>query len=188
MSEGRAPPSDARAPDSPSTPDALRLFEELYEELRRLASSYMRGQSRAHTLQTTALVGEAYLKLAKGQKGRWSSRGHFMAMAARAMRSVLVDHARAKRTDKRRPAGTRIRLDGLVTSIEERSASILDLDQALNTLESMGEAPARAARVVELRFLCGLSMAEIAESLDVPLRTIERDWKFARAWLRTRLT
>ena len=173
--------------DMDAETDAARLFEELYVELRRLAAGCMRGQSASHTLQTTALIGEAYLRLAREQGGRWRTKGHFMAVAARAMRSVLVDHARTKKASKRSADGVRIHLEGLMTSIESRSAGILDLDQALTKLEAMGASGERAVHVVELRFLCGLTMPEIADALGAGENTVRRDWDFARAWLAHRL-
>jgi len=180
--------SAARTPsDEVARRDGARLFEELYEELRHLAAGYMRHQSSAHTLQTTALIGEAYLKLAQTDDSKWIDRGHFMGVAARAMRSVLVDHARTKGRDKRHGGRKRISLDGLVSSLEERSASIVDLDDALNELEQSGAQGARCVRVVELRFFSGLEMTEIADILDLELRTAHRDWAFARAWLGKRL-
>ena len=140
-------PSRPPSEDLPS-PEGTLLFEELYDELRRLASGYMRSQSSAHTLQTTALIGEAYLKIAQTDTESFSSRGHFMATAARAMRSVLVDHARAKTSSKRNAEGPRISLDRIVMSLEERSASIQDLDNALNELERLGDMGSRAVRIV----------------------------------------
>ena len=163
------------------------LFEELYDELRRLASGYMRNQSSAHTLQTTALIGEAYLKIAQTDTESFSSRGHFMATAARAMRSVLVDHARAKTTSKRKAGGPRISLDQIVSSLELRSVSLLDLDDALNQLEHLGDMGSRAVRIVEMRFFSGLTMTDIADALELKLRRVERDWKFARAYLSNKL-
>lgn len=170
-----------------SSPEGTLLFEELYDELRRLASGYMKSQSSTHTLQTTALIGEAYLKIAQTHTESYSSRGHFMAIAARAMRSVLVDHARAKTSSKRSAGGPRISLDHIVMSLEERSAGILDLDNALNELERLGDMGSRAVRIVELRFLSGLSMPEIADALEMKLRRVERDWEFARAYLSNKL-
>lgn len=173
--------------DSEPEGEAARLFEELYLELRRMAGTYMAAQHASHTLQTTALVGEAYLRLARRSGSPWRSRGHFMAVAARAMRSVLVDHARRKHADKREREGYRVELEGLVTSIELRSASILDFDAALDEFAKLGASAERAVQVVELRFLCGLTLPEIAEALEVTHRTVERDWAFARAWLASNL-
>jgi RNA polymerase sigma factor (TIGR02999 family) len=147
----------------------------------------MRDEAKDHTLQTTALVGEAYVRLSSLHGRKWHSRRQFMGVAARAMRRVLVDHARARRAAKRHPEGFRVALDGLVTSIEQRSAGILELDEALTALEATGSSAARAVRVVELRFLCGLTMPEIANALDTSQRTVVRDWEFARAWLACRL-
>jgi RNA polymerase sigma factor (TIGR02999 family) len=181
--ESPARPSSEELP----APDGMILFEELYAELRRLAAGYMRSQSSTHTLQTTALIGEAYLKIAQADTEGYSSRAHFMATAARAMRSVLVDHARAKSSSKRHADGPRIHLDGIVLSLEERSAHILDLDNAMNQLERLGDVGSRGVRIVELRFFSGLSMPEIADALEMKLRRVERDWEFARAYLSNKL-
>ena len=181
--ESSAKPSSEELP----SPERTWLFEELYEELRRLASGYMKSQSSAHTLQTTALIGEAYLKIARTDTESYSSRGNFMATAARAMRSVLVDHARARITLKRPGDRPRVELDDVVLSLEARSAGILDLDAALTELERLGGVGSRGARIVELRFFCGLSMSDIADALDVNLRRAERDWEFARAYLGNKL-
>lgn len=172
---------------SAASVEAGHLFEELYEELHRVARGCMSTQARGHTLQTTALVSEAFLRLARSDPERWSSEDHFMAVAARAMRSVLVDHARKRHALKRHMPGLRLSLDGLADSLALRSASILDLDAALSELEDMGETSARAVRVVELRFFCGLNLPEIAKALSSSLRAVERDWNFARAWLGARL-
>jgi len=167
--------------------EAGHLFEELYEELHRIARGCMSTQSQGHTLQTTALVSEAFLRLAQSDPERWSSQEHFMALAARAMRSVLVDHARRRHALKRHLPGVRLSLDGLAENLALRSASILDLDAALSELEDLGETSARAVRVVELRFFCGLKLPQIATAVGSSLRAVERDWHFARAWLSARL-
>lgn len=160
-----------------------RLFELLYHELHEQARLCMRGQSPAHTLQATALVNEAFLRVAGGN-GDWENRHHFLGVAARAMRSVLVDHARRKKRRKRGDGHDRVPLDGVSLAFEERSADLLDLDAALLRLE---ERDPRAAQVVTLRFFGGCSMPEIAEMLEVSVSTAERDWTVARAWLRREL-
>ena len=167
--------------------EADALFRDLYGQLKSLAAGYMRRQRSAHTLQATALVHEAYLRLSRQDPERWESRGHMMAVAGRAMRSVLVDHARGRRRDKRRADGLRVSLDGLVEHLEQQSVDMLDLDDALSRLETEGPEGVRAARVIELRFFCGLTMPEVAESLGIALRTAERDYRFARDWLRQQL-
>jgi len=160
----------------------------LYGELRRLARGILAGQRPGHTLQPTALVHEAYLKLADHGETRRYGRTHFMALAARAMRHILVDHARGHARGKRGGAWRRVTLtDGL----EPAGKSDLDRDQLLaleRALERLQAVDEREARVVELRFFGGLTMVEIAEALDVSLRSVEADWTHARAWLRRDLS
>lgn len=155
------------------------LFALVYGTLRAQARSAMRGQPRSHTLQPTALANEAFLKLVS-QEVAWEGRSHFLCVAARAMRSVLVDHARTKTRRKRKAVGRRIDLDEHVAAFEERSARLQDLEEALQRLARLDP---RASRIVEMRFFGGMQFREIAQALDVPTRTIERDWAYARAWL-----
>jgi len=169
------------------TAPADQLFQELYAELKHLASSYMRRQSPAHTLQATALVAEAYLKMEGSRCGRWGSRPHFMACAAQAMRWVLVDHARHRATRAEASPRRRVRLDGLLAAMEEGNPDIEALHEALTTLEQLGGKAKRAARVVEIRFFAGQTMAEIATALEITERTVRRDWEFFRTWLATTL-
>jgi RNA polymerase sigma-70 factor (ECF subfamily) len=169
---------------SAGDPDAeTRLFNLLYEELHRQARACMRRQPRGHTLQATALLNEAYFRIARHRHVRWESRGHFLSVAARAMRCVLVDHARTKGRTKRGDGRRRVPLDSDLIG-QDAAPSILDLDDAIRRL---AEHDARAARVVELMFFGGLTAAETARVLDVGLRTVERDWEYARAWLRREL-
>lgn len=171
---------EARA-QNPDVPDgtAEALVEQTYRELRRIAGRYMRTQRDDHTLQPTALVHEAYLRLARARGSGWKSRTQFVAVAASAMRCVLIDSAR-RRGAAKRDGGARVTLvDGSAID-EPRPLDLLALDEALERLAAVDE---RAARVVELRFFGGLELALVAEVLDVSLPTVKRDWRFARAWL-----
>jgi RNA polymerase sigma-70 factor (ECF subfamily) len=156
------------------------LFETLYEDLHSQASRLMRGQLANHTLQPTALVNEAYLRLARGGGGHWADRQHFLAVAAKAMRCVVVDHARGKQRKKRGGDAVAVPLSSLTLAFENHVVDLIALDEALHKLD---ERDARAARVVELRFFGGLSVAEAAAVLGAPVRSMERDWELARAWL-----
>jgi len=161
---------------------AQRLLPLVYEELRALAGGYFRQQPSGHTLQPTALVHEAYLKLAGSENVQWESRVHFMAVAAKAMRQILMNHARGKATAKRGGGRQRITLDEGVTPAGngDRELDLLALDDALGKLSRLSE---RQATVVELRFFGGLSIAEAAHVLGVGTTTVEDDWHLARAWL-----
>src|SRR6266498_4019995 len=152
----------------------------VYEELRRLAHHYMEGQRRDHTLQTTALVNEAYLRLAEQTNPNWQSRAHFLAVAARAMRQILVSYARSDRAQKRGGGGARIELDESAILSPEQSKEIIDLHEAL---ERLGTLDSRKARVVELKYFGGLNHDEIAEVMKTSIVTVRRDWAFAKAWL-----
>jgi len=159
---------------------AEELFGILYDELRRRAAGIMSGQA-GQTLQPTAVVHEAWLKLGEGD---WESRGHFLGVAAKAMRSVLVDHARARRAEKRSGGGSRVGLDQVLLAYEERALDLVGLDEALGRLEAFDP---ELARLVELRFFGGLSIAETAEVLGRSTATIERSWRTARSFLRVEL-
>jgi RNA polymerase sigma factor (TIGR02999 family) len=155
------------------------LFPLVYRELHRLAQSYMRRERPDHTLQATALINEAYLKLAGGEVD-WKNRQHFIGVAAQVMRHVLVDHARAHNADMRGGALRRVDLDeGLMVS-SARVDEVLLLDEALERLASRN---ARQARVVELHYFGGLSMGQIAALLRISERSVKRDWSLARIWL-----
>lgn len=162
-----------------------RLLPLVHAELRRLAASYMRRERGLHTLQPTALVNEAWLRIAEGPAVGWRNRAHFFAVAATAMRHILIDHARKHRAEKRggEDARTVTLSDNL---IEERpgQADVLAVDQALSRLAQFD---ARAARVVEMHIFGGLTFEEMAEVLGVTARTLGRDWKMARSWLRNEL-
>jgi RNA polymerase sigma factor (TIGR02999 family) len=157
-----------------------KLTPLVYAELRRLAKGYMFGERPGHTLQTTALINEAYLRLIDWKSVRWQGRAHFFGVAAQVMRRILVDFARARHYAKRGGAARQISLDEAVTIHEDRSAEIIALDEALN---SLAEIDPRKSQVVELRFFGGLSAKETAEALKVSQRTVEREWNSARAWL-----
>ncbi len=166
---------------------ALDLLTPLvFQELHRLAGGYLRKERPGHTLQPTALVNEAYLRLA-GQNDQvdWQSRSHFIAIAARHMRQILVDHARKRGAGKRGAAGVPVTLDDNAILAPERSGDLLALDEALNKLALSDP---RKAQAVELRFFGGMEMQEIAEVLGVSLKTVQNDLRMAHAWLRTRIT
>jgi RNA polymerase sigma-70 factor, ECF subfamily len=152
----------------------------VYEELRRLAHHYMEGERPDHTLQTTALVNEAYLRLADQTASNWQSRAHFFAVAARAMRQILVSYARSNRAQKRGGGVARIELDESAILSPEQSKEIVDLHEAL---ERLGTLDSRKARVVELKYFGGLNYDEIAEVMKVSAVTVRRDWVFSKAWL-----
>ena len=152
----------------------------VYEELRRLAHHYMEGERPDHTLQTTALVNEAYLRLTVQSNPNWQSRAHFFAVAARAMRQILVSYARSNRAQKRGGGGARIELDESAILSPEQSKEIVDLHEAL---ERLGTLDSRKARVVELKYFGGLNHDEIAEVMKISTVTVRRDWTFAKTWL-----
>jgi RNA polymerase sigma factor (TIGR02999 family) len=156
----------------------------VYEELRRLAHHFMDGQRPNHTLQTTALVNEAYLRLADQTNLNWQSRAHFFAVAARAMRQILVSYARSNCAQKRGGGGVRVELDEEAILSPEQSKEIVDLHEALERLGTVGS---RKARVVELKYFGGLDYDEIAEVLKISRVTVRRDWEFAKLWLYTEL-
>jgi len=158
----------------------VELTPLVYEELRRLAHHFMEGQRPDHTLQTTALVDEAYLRLADQTKPSWQNRAHFFAVAARAMRQILVNYARSKRAQKRGGGALKVELDEAAIVSPEQSQAIVDLHEAL---ERLGTLDSRKARVVELKYFGGLNHDEIAEVMKVSAVTVRRDWVFAKAWL-----
>ena len=162
-----------------------RLMELVYDELRGMASSFLQREQPGHTLQTTALVHEAYLRLAGTDVVHSPSRGYFFGSAARAMRRILIDHARRKQA-ARRDGGLRIDLDAARIGLgsEESVHDLLAVDQALDRLAALDP---RQAQVVELRFFGGLSIEEAAVALDVSEPTVKRDWTMARAWLKGEL-
>jgi RNA polymerase sigma-70 factor (ECF subfamily) len=153
----------------------------VYEELRHQAARYLRRERPGHTLQTTALINEAYLRLIDAKDIHWQSRAHFFAIAANLMRRVLVDHARRRDADKRGGANLRLTLDESIAVANEVDVDLLAIDQALDRLATIDP---QQARVVELRFFSGLTVEETAAALGVSPKTVKRDWSVARAWLR----
>jgi RNA polymerase sigma factor (TIGR02999 family) len=162
------------------------LMPLVYVELRRQASSYLRRERSNHTLQPTALINEAYLKLIDQRDVKWQNRAHFFAIAAQAMRRILVDYARERKREKRGGAAENLPLDEALTIVSRgKSVDLVALDEALNKLAKFDE---RQARVVELRYFSGLSIDETAEVLNVSNVTIRRDWNMAKAWLHQEIT
>jgi len=160
-------------------PQALEELTPLvYRELHQLAASYMRKEREGHTLQPTALVHEAYMRLVDQSNSTWQSRSHFYGVAARLMRQILVDHARRKHAGKR--GGQKVSLEEVVSFSQDRGHLLVALDTALNALEKIDP---RKCRAVELRYFGGLSMEEIAQALDVSAVTVRRDLRMAEAWL-----
>jgi RNA polymerase sigma-70 factor, ECF subfamily len=174
-------PSPGAAP-APVMDDFLPL---VYEELRRIAARELRRERPGHTLCTTALVHEAWLELAKLHRIQWQNRGHYLALAAQAMRRVLIDHAVARRAQKRGGGQPVEPLDDdAMAMVQARAAELLDLDAALDRLAALDE---RQGRVVECRFYGGMSVEETAEALGVSPATVKREWVIARAWLNREL-
>ena len=162
----------------PAAVDAL--YRVVYDDLRRRARRALKAQPEGHTLSTTALVHESYLKLRGSDELHWQDRAHFLALAARAMRFVLVSHARSHRAKKRGGGRVPLELDEEFAVSDDRAEEMLALNQALERLAAVDD---RLARTVELRFFGGLTVEEIAESLDVAPSTVKLDWQKARAWL-----
>lgn len=158
-----------------------KLIAAVYDELKVIASRYMRRENEAHTLQTTALVNEAYLKLVNIKSAEWKDRAHFFAVASQIMRRILVDHARRHIAGKRGGGFDMLPLEeGLVFS-PQRSRDMIKLDEALERLEKTDE---RVSKIIELRFFGGLSIEETAEALGLSSRTVKREWTFGKAWLK----
>jgi len=156
----------------------------VYEELRRLAHRHMGGERPDHTLQTTALVNEAYMRLTDQTNPRWQDRAHFFAVAARAMRQILINYAKSQRSLKRGGGALKIELEGTAIVSPEESKEIIDLHEALERLATLDS---RKGRVVELKYFGGLNHDEIAEVLKISAVTVRRDWVFAKAWLHKEL-
>jgi RNA polymerase sigma-70 factor (ECF subfamily) len=157
-----------------------RLAPLVYRELHQIAGRLMAGQRPNHTLQATALINEAYLRLVDAREASWQDRAHFFALCARAMRQILVDHARARASEKRGGGQISIELDEALAAAPAPAANLLELDDALKRL---AEIDPRKSQVVELRFFGGLSLEETAEAIKVSTKTVQRDWDLARAWL-----
>jgi len=162
-----------------------KLMPLVYSELRRLATNYLRRERAGHTLQPTALVNEAYLKLVDQRNARWQNRAHFFGIAAQLMRRILVDHARQRQAVKRGGQDQqRLSITSAETVIKQPQIDLLALNEAMDELAQLDP---QQSRIVELKFFGGLSIEEIAEVLSIGHATVERDWKMARAWLRKQL-
>ncbi|MCU0237945.1 MAG: sigma-70 family RNA polymerase sigma factor [Pyrinomonadaceae bacterium] len=157
-----------------------QLMPLVYDELRLIAKRFMSRQKTDHTLQTTELIHEAYLKLAEKNENSWQNRSHFFGVAAQAMRHILVDYARAKQSQKRGGVQFQITLEDNALVSNDNSSQILALNEALENLSKLDQ---RKVKVVEMKFFGGLTMEEIAEVLSISPETAKRDWKFARTWL-----
>jgi RNA polymerase sigma factor (TIGR02999 family) len=160
------------------------LMPIVYGELKRMAHRHLRGERPGHTLNTTAIVHEAYLKLVNIDQLQWRDRAHFFAMASRAMRRILIDHARTRSREKRGGGWTKVTLDDAFMVAEERAEDMIALDEALTRLESVNE---RQCRVVEYRFFGGMSIQETAEAIGISAASVKRDWMVTRAWLNQEL-
>jgi RNA polymerase sigma-70 factor (ECF subfamily) len=161
------------------------LMPEVHAELHRLARSYLSRERRGHTLQPTALINEAYLKLV-GERGmQWQGRSHFIAVAAQMMRFILVDHCRKKRYAKRGGGAVRVTFDENLNFNDERGAKLIELDDKLKELQAQDP---RKSRIAELRFFGGLSVEETADALSVSVATVMREWKITKAWLHRELS
>ena len=160
-----------------------KLLEVVYEDLRRLAGAYMKNERGDHTLQATALVHEAFIRLVNWENVTWQNRAHFFAVAAEVMRKILVDHARQKNAQKR-SGGQKIELHEAISFSDEKEFDVLALEDALQSLEKLD---ARQAKIVELRFFGGLSIEETAYILNVSETTVKREWTFAKAWFQREL-
>lgn len=165
---------------SRSAPD--RLLELVYDDLRRLAAAYMKNERSDHTLQATALVHEAYVRLVDWKNVTWENRAQFFAVAAQVMRRVLIDHARERKSKKR--TGQRIVLDDAVSLPDEKQFDLIALEDALQSLEKIDP---RQAKIVELRFFGGLSIGETAYIMQLGESTVRREWTFAKAWFQREL-
>ena len=157
-----------------------KLAPLVYDELRQLARRHMAGERRGHTLQTTALVNEAYLRLVDWREVRWQNRAHFFAVSAQMMRHILVDFARSRSYQKRGAGALQVSLDEAASLSDERGADLVALDEALTALATVD---GRKSKVVELRYFGGLSVEEAAEVLKVSPETVMRDWRLAKVWL-----
>jgi RNA polymerase sigma-70 factor, ECF subfamily len=171
---------------SKGDPEALnKLMPLVYDELHRLASRHLRRERRGHTLQTSALVHEAYLKLVDQKNANWQNRVQFFAAAAQVMRHILVDYARNRRALKRGGDSCRLSLDEAIISSEEKDPDLLTLHDALNDLAAIDP---QQSRVVELRVFGGLTVEETAEALGISTRTVKREWSMAKAWLHKQMS
>lgn len=161
-----------------------RLTPLVYDELRRIAHRYVQRERNGHTLETTALVNEAYLRLAGQKKIEWQNRAHFFAVSAQVMRHILIDHARRRQYAKHGGDARQVSLEEAGAMSQERSRELIALDEALDELAKLD---ARKSRVVELRYFGGLNLEETANVLEVSVMTVRRDWRAAKAWLFRRM-
>ena len=162
-----------------------QLIPLVFADLKEIAHRRLRSERQGHTLQTTALVNEVYLKLVNERDMQWQNRAHFFAVAARLIRNILVDYARTKNYAKRGGGAVHVTLDEAVMMADERTTDVLSLDEALQALAAVDE---RKCKVAELRFFAGLSVEETAEVLKISPETVTRDWRFAKAWLRKEMS
>jgi RNA polymerase sigma factor (TIGR02999 family) len=161
-----------------------QLLALVYDELRRLAASYLRQERPDHTLQPTALVNEVYLRLVEQAQQNWENRAHFMVVCARIMRNILVDHARKRNAYKRGGGGRPLALDDSIVNAAKQPVDFSALDEALSRLEAFDT---RQSRIVELRFFGDMTEEEISHVLGISVRTVKRDWNVARAWLHSEM-
>jgi RNA polymerase sigma factor (TIGR02999 family) len=162
----------------------VRLMPLVYDELRKLAGGYLQGERTDHTLQATALVHEAYIRLIDWENVSWQNRAHFFALAAQVMRHILVDHARQKRAQKRGGGMTKLSLEEAVSFAQQREVDVVALDDAL---EELAQFDAAQSKIVELRFFGGLTIEETAEALRISPATVKREWTLAKAWLHNKI-
>jgi RNA polymerase sigma factor (TIGR02999 family) len=162
-----------------------RLMPLVYDELRRIAGRYLRKERQDHTLQTTALVHEAYIRLIDQNQANWQNRAQFFGVAAQMMRRILVDHARGHQADKRGGGAAKLSLDEAIEIADQQAVDLIALDDALTQLAKLDE---QQCRVVELRFFGGLTVEEVAEVMSLSPATIKREWSMAKAWLHRELT
>ncbi len=161
-----------------------QLLSLVYDELRKLASGYLKNERQDHTLQATALVHEAYIRLVDWENVSWQNRSHFFAVSAQVMRNILVDHARKKKAEIHGGNLQKLALAEAISFSDQTEVDLVDLDDALKELAKLDT---RQAKIVELRFFAGLTIEETAHALDVSTMTVSRDWNFAKAWLYRRL-
>jgi len=162
-----------------------KLMPIVYDELRRQAARYLRREQAGHTLQTTALIHEAYVRLVDQRNVQWQNRAHFFGIAAQMMRRILVDHARGKRRAKRGGSDVKVSLADATIPVKERDLDVVSLDEALTRLAEIDE---QQSKVVELRFFSGLTVEETAEVMHISPATVKRDWSMAKAWLHRELS
>lgn len=177
-------PQSSAMSDSDPRPTPAHLVERVYEQLRHLAGGYFQHERASHTLQPTALVHEAYLRLAEQDNVTWRSEGQFYVLAARAMRNILIDHARTKKRDKRGGGWNRVQIETIDGAIQSDKVDLIALDEALNTLAEFDRGK---ARLVELRFFAGMTLEDAADALGIARSTASEHWRMARAWLHRQL-